>query len=438
MSALKIKTVCVIGAGPSGLITAYRLRGAGFDVAILERSTYTAGNWNMARKLSSNVGKAHHCVDKSEFNVSARGEQTTSTPCYANLTTNTPRLSTSFRDFPLDKSLPMHSIGHADICAYLQDFGAKMKLNSLIRFQCDVKHVCWDADMCQWRVSYSYRVGSERGRESRCFDAVAACNGHHNVRVEPRERGIDVDKRFAGALMHSREYIDVRRPVDCRRRNVLIVGGGASGRDIARELAGVADTLVACTRRNAGVALPLGDAERRARFGRDSGNVKIHLKVALQRLAADGMATFDDGSVLPVDVTVMCIGYRHDFSMLSAAECGVRVKKLDRREPSSGYVPRLYRHMLPIDNRVAPNTLALVAITNVMGSLHPVADAQATWWAQVLLGAVAVPPRRDQSADEAQWRKSVKRAKLKYRVADLDPQKYIALLLGEISSSLSE
>lgn len=66
---------------------------------------------------------------------------------------------------------------------------------------------------------------------TRRYDALIVCNGHHwdpNLPEYPGE--------FDGVLLHSHTYNDPFDPVDMRGKRVVVVGMGNSGLDIAAEL----------------------------------------------------------------------------------------------------------------------------------------------------------------------------------------------------------
>ena len=77
--------------------------------------------------------------------------------------------------------------------------------------------------------------GAEGGEERRRYDAVIVGNGHH---WDPRWPEPPFPGEFDGVQMHSHDY---RRPEQLEGRRVVVVGGGNSGMDIARDASFVAD-----------------------------------------------------------------------------------------------------------------------------------------------------------------------------------------------------
>jgi len=80
-----------------------------------------------------------------------------------------------------------------------------------------------------------------RQAEEADFDAVAVCNGHYSA---PRTPALPGAAAFPGRQLHSHDYRDA---APFAGRAVLVVGASASGEDISREIAEVADVVRART-----------------------------------------------------------------------------------------------------------------------------------------------------------------------------------------------
>ena len=72
--------------------------------------------------------------------------------------------------------------------------------------------------------------------EETVFDALVVCNGHYSV---PRTPAVAGAGAFPGRQMHSHSYRDA---APFAGQMVVVVGAAASGEDISREVADVADT----------------------------------------------------------------------------------------------------------------------------------------------------------------------------------------------------
>lgn len=174
----------VCGAGPSGLAAAAMLRKRGFETVVLERSDRVAARWRRR---------------------------------YDGLRLNTMR---SFSSLP-GKRMP-RSYGRwparDDFVAYLEDYAACHQLD--IRFGTELQRI--DKDGSGWGLETS------NGDFKTGYAVVAT--GYDAVPHLPDWPGRD---EFAGELIHA---VDYRSPLPYAGRNVLVVGAGNTGIDIAGHL----------------------------------------------------------------------------------------------------------------------------------------------------------------------------------------------------------
>ena len=86
------------------------------------------------------------------------------------------------------------------------------------------------------------QVGSDRRTDGHSqtatYDALVVCNGHYSA---PRCPEVSGSEAFPGTVMHSHNY---RRNEAFRGQTVVLVGASASGEDICREIAEVADKVI--------------------------------------------------------------------------------------------------------------------------------------------------------------------------------------------------
>ena len=184
--------IAVIGAGPSGLVTAKHALEAGFETTVFEASGDLGGQWQ--------AGSAHSGV-------------------WPGMHTNTSRAMTAFSDFPAPASHPLHPAAE-QIHAYLRTYAGAFGVTPRIRFGARVEH-----------VAPGWEVDGER------FDAVAVASGRfRRPRMAP---GLD---RFGGELLHAFDYPGAE---PFRGRRVLVYGNGISGLEIASDLAGTAEVISA-------------------------------------------------------------------------------------------------------------------------------------------------------------------------------------------------
>jgi cation diffusion facilitator CzcD-associated flavoprotein CzcO len=208
--------VAVIGAGLAGLTAGKALGDKGIPYVCYDSSDDVGGNWYFK-------------------NPNGRSS------AYRSLHIDTSRRALSFIDFPMPETYPDFP-HHEEILRYLREYADAFALRERIRFRTTV-HRAERAPGAGWTLTL------DDGTKDR-FDALLVCNGHHwNPSLpEPAYPG-----RFAGAQIHSHDYIDPTEPLDLRGRRVLVVGIGNSAVDIVCELArkGVADKVYISTRSGA-------------------------------------------------------------------------------------------------------------------------------------------------------------------------------------------
>lgn len=92
----------------------------------------------------------------------------------------------------------------------------------------------WEGGMC---VIIIPAAQGEASISSHTVDAVVVCNGHYSVPRRPALPGAD---RFPGRVLHSHSY---RENATYAGLTVIVIGASASGEDISREIALVADKV---------------------------------------------------------------------------------------------------------------------------------------------------------------------------------------------------
>lgn len=201
---MKKKSVCVIGAGPSGITAAKNLLDEGLEVTVFEQSGEVGGNWVFSDK------PGHSSVFETTHIISSR-------------------LLSQYDDYPMPEDYPDYP-SHRQLAAYFQGYARQFGLYPFIRFHSKVVS-CRQGSGQIWEVA----VESDGKHSIYQFDALAVCNGHHwNPRM-PLYSGT-----FTGRMMHSHE---VKRFSDFKDLRVLVIGGGNSACDVAVESSRVAASV---------------------------------------------------------------------------------------------------------------------------------------------------------------------------------------------------
>ncbi|XP_024028166.1 flavin-containing monooxygenase FMO GS-OX-like 9 [Morus notabilis] len=365
------KTVCVIGAGPSGLVAARELRKEGHTVVVLEQSHDVGGQW----LYNPNV-EGHEPMGPKDMTRFLEVHSSV----YASLRLVSPRETMGFTDFPFSIKKGRDSRrfpGHREVYLYLKDFCEWFGLRDCIRFNTRVEYVGmvdygvvngkdlkWIVKSREWKRSnliddhdHSNKVVEE------VFDAVVVATGHYSFPKLPSFKGMGSWKR---KQMHSHFY---RVPEPFRDEVVVIVGNSLSGQDLSMELVEVAKEVCLSSRSmniTEGLSKVIAKHEN------------LHLRPQIDTLEEDGKVSFLDGSWIIADTIIYCTGYSYTFPFLDTK--GIVAVDDCRVGP-------LYEHTFPPS--LAPSLSFIGIPRKIIG--FPFFESQAKWVAQVLSGKRTLP-----------------------------------------------
>ena len=389
-------SVCVIGAGVSGLTACKALADFGVPHTCFEASDEVGGNWYFQNPngVSSAYRSLHIDISKP---------------------------SISFRDFPMPDRYPDYP-HHTHIFEWLRDYADAFALRERIRFNTRVEQAVRGPEG-GWLIELE-----DGGRES--FDALLVCNGHHWSPRLPEFPG-----SFDGPQIHSHDYVDPSTPLDLYGKRVLVVGIGNSAVDIVSELARktVSDMVFISTRSGAYVIpkyifgrpadqvvktnprLPMGlqrrlggllpriFSGRMEDFGLPTPNhnfLDAHPTVSSELLgrlgAGDAVAKgdvaellgdrvrFADGAVELLDAIIYATGYNISFPFFDTGFLSAPENVLP-----------LFKRML----RPGIDDLAFVGLGQPIPTIFPFAELQSKLAARWLSGDWAPPPEDEMQAE---------------------------------------
>jgi cation diffusion facilitator CzcD-associated flavoprotein CzcO len=392
----ELPSVCVIGAGVSGLTACKALSDFGVPYTCFEASDDIGGNWYFQNPngVSSAYRSLHIDISKP---------------------------SISFRDFPMPDRYPDYP-HHTHIFEWLSDYADAFGLRDQIRFNTRVERAERGSEG-GWLITLS------DGEQQR-FDALLVCNGHH---WDPRYP--DFPGSFDGPQIHSHDYVDPTDPLDLRGKRVLVVGIGNSAVDIVSELGRktVSDTVFLSTRsgayvvpkyifgkpvdqivktnpripgglqRRLGRVLPRIFSGRMEDFGLPTPNHKFldaHPTISSELLgrlgSGDAVAKgdvaellgdrvrFADGSVEQIDAIVYSTGYKVSFPFFDPEFLSAPENALP-----------LYKRML----KPGIDDLAFIGLGQPIPTIFPFSELQAKLAARWLSGDWAPPPEAEMQAE---------------------------------------
>lgn len=382
---------CIIGAGSSGLVAAKTLHENGVEFDWFEMGSGIGGNW----RYNNDNGRS---------------------AAYDSLHIDTSKDRMAYADFPMPKTFPSY-LHHKQVLEYFERYVEYFGLAPLITFKTTVKHV-------EPLPNGGYKVNMvnlDTGiKKTATYGSVLVCNGHHWRPKMPVLSG-----EFGGEMFHSRHY---RSPDNFKGKNVLILGVGNSGVDIACDAASVATNIFLASRRGAHV-IPrylLGrptDQWTTPFFSRFPFNVqrllfslvvwlsrgrqlsygmpvppnpiltehptlstellpliragKVKIKPAVERFNG-AEVIFVDGSREMIDVFICATGYQISFPFLNKNLVSVTENRVG-----------LYGKVVHPDH---PG-LYFIGLIQPLGAIMPLAELQAKWVAGLITGRLNLPTR---------------------------------------------
>lgn len=416
---MQLPKVCIIGAGSSGLIACKYFQDAEIPFDCFESSDRIGGNW----------------VFKNKNGMSS---------AYRSLHINTSRKQMEFRCYPMPKNYPDFP-HHSQVLDYFESFVDHFKLRPRITFNTSVVDAVRETNGL-WSVSLS-------SGETRSYDILVVANGHH---WDPQMPEPAFPGSFNGQQFHSHYYIDPTDPVDCRGKNICIVGMGNSAMDIACELGnrGIAKQVFLSVRRGTHI-LPkymggrpldvflrhpgekpkfyeyiipgrlferigysvihrrvkaiVGEPEQfglprvNHRFGQTHPTIsnEIHIRLGsgdvlpktnIARLDGD-QVVFADGSQEPMDIIIYATGYKISFPFFKQEYVDTKANDV-----------RLFKRMIHPDY----HNLMFLGLVQPLCSIMPIAECQARLMTKYITGTYHLPSQAHLEKDMSRQHEEMK------------------------------
>lgn len=347
MTISVIKKVAVIGGGPSGLALVKTLNGEEFEfqIDLYESRDKLGGIWNYL-PTKSKYNTDEDLIKCKEYNHS---------PMYRKLETNILYKSMEYSNFHFpepSEDFPFRT----DVLDYLNRYSKTIgDHNPLLNTRVTSLEKVPLLD--SWKIS-SFNVKTGEKKEA-VYDAVIVANGHFEVPRFPEVKGLEEWRNIdPESITHAKFYDTPDRYKD---KTVLVVGGIASGSDIAIQSSATAKKVyVSCDETTilSKVENPFIEIIPRIK----EYNVK------------DRSISFEDQTINNIDEVIFCTGYLYDVPFLKLDICKKR------------YISDLYNQIFYIPDP----TLTFVGLGKDVNPF-PFAEAQSSVIARYYSGRLNLP-----------------------------------------------
>ncbi|KAG1649599.1 Dimethylaniline monooxygenase [N-oxide-forming] 5 [Nymphon striatum] len=403
----KKKSVVVIGAGVSGLVSVKSCLEEGLDVRCYELTECVGGLWKYRNDSPENVS----VLQKSTI-------------------INSSKEMSAFSDFPppSEYSNFMHN---KMMWSYIDKYASQFNLFPYIKLHHKVESCTKNKEGDKWIIK-GFNVQTDEAWEDTA-DALMVCNGHL---AKPKIPNIPGLKDFKGKVIHTRDY---KHTTGFEDKNILVVGVGNSAGDAAVELSTVSNQLYLCARTGTWVFSRVGkkgipsdfqlsrllnffvnlapsltstklENDINQKFDHKlfglkpkhrvleqhpvvnddlpnriiSGRIKV--KGGIDHVTKDSVYFVNDDTEYKIDVVVLGTGYLIDFPFLDDSITGLN---------NSSNEVNLYKYIIPPKDP----SIAIIGLLQPFGALTPLGEAQARWYVQYLLGKLELPSCETMQAD---------------------------------------
>uniref|UniRef100_A0A8C6QW73 Dimethylaniline monooxygenase [N-oxide-forming] n=2 Tax=Nannospalax galili TaxID=1026970 RepID=A0A8C6QW73_NANGA len=413
------KRVAVVGAGVSGLASIKCCLEEGLEPTCFERSDDLGGLWRFTEHVEE--GRAS---------------------LYKSVVSNSSKEMSCYSDFPFPEDYP-NFVPNSLFLEYLKLYAKRFDLLKCIQFKTKVCSVTKRPDFAssgQWEV-----VTLHEGKQnSAIFDAVMVCTGFLTNPHLPLDSFPGINK-FKGQYFHSRQY---KHPDIFKDKQVLVVGMGNSGTDIAVEASHLAKKVFLSTTGGAWVISRVFDSgypwdmvfmtrfqnmfrnflptpivswliakKMNSWFNHENYGVipedrtqlrepvlndelpgriitgKVLIKPSIKEVKENSVVFNNTPKEEPIDIIVFATGYTFAFPFLDDS-----VVKVEDGQAS------LYKYIFPA--HLPKPTLAVIGLIKPLGSMIPTGETQARWVVQVLKGATPLPSSSVMMAEVNERRKN--------------------------------
>ena len=372
------KKVCIIGAGPTGLLATRHLKDIA-DIQVFEAKNDIGGMWLYTDTSEINLKD----LDKDSY-YNLYGCLHSS--LYKDLTTNIPKIMMVFKDFWMDESVP-YIMTHWEYIKYLRDFADKFELRDHIKLNTLVTSVKVDENAShRYWVKYKSWEASESSEETtNYFDYVLVWNGRLSYPNTPEFEGREL---FKGSQFHIHNLRDLEHD-HFDGKNILIVGGWMSAWDLLDMLLLREDTKskvspkkIFITSRNTSFleySVPYKEAREQGMLEIKTGNV-TQIK--------ESSVVFGDQSEEPIDTIIYATGYKFWYPFFDPND---KIVEFDEGGNWGRYFGPIYKKMFCVNE---PGIIFIGLVEKLL-SIMSIFERQVLLAKQYILGDLKLPSKED-------------------------------------------
>jgi len=327
MDLTERKKVCIIGAGPRGLVTARHLSAVpNLDITIFEAKEDIGGLWFFKPKKSADDEQdGAEAPSSSKLDNYYRLYNCQNDSMYETLITNLPYFFMEFKDLGMrdvDPDLPLF-ISIVQYKQYLDAYAEKFDLRKFVKFNTLIKSVKRTKNLSQeerqnittdkkFVVKTVDSKGDclHTGEVYHDFDYVVVTSGQYSFPYMPEVPG---SENFTGKILHYKNFGSPSAE-QYRGKKVLIVGGSDGAADMliqffSSDIQRIQDCekVIVCSRKISHLQQS-DDFKQHIR----EGKLSLHQGTLLE-YKDQNIVRFSDGTEEEVDTVVYATGYKLKF-----------------------------------------------------------------------------------------------------------------------------
>ncbi|ODN02510.1 Senecionine N-oxygenase [Orchesella cincta] len=313
MENISKKKVCIVGGGPSGIVSLKRVLESPFLTGtIIEQKDDIGGLWYYKRE------KGFAASPRNMSGDGASPDPESTTTMYDNLRTNVPYPLMEYVDHKYQEEGMGTYCPQQKVFEYLQSYAKRFNLRPNIQLNTSVVDIrpenpdSPEGHPGKWIVE-THNLKTETF-STEIYDAVLICAGKHSY---PYQSPIEGQETFKGPIIHTKYYKNAQ---DFKGKHVVLIGFGPSSADLTLQLSETAEKITVCHKH------PFG-----FNFGLIPKNCRETKTV--KRITENGVITEED-EVIACDAIILCTGYAVKYPFLNET-CGITVK-------NEKYIPHLY------------------------------------------------------------------------------------------------